>query len=158
MEISQATAEDLPHLFEVWESSVRATHDFLGEQDIQDLIPLVQAGLKSFEPIFCLRNEAGIPYAFLGVEGPKIEMLFVRAQWRHQGAGSLLTRFAMESLGATQVDVNEQNPQAIGFYQHFGFLQTGRSPLDSSGNPFPILHLTLGPPRPGEDPDDREGP
>jgi putative acetyltransferase len=41
------------------------------------------------------------------------------------------------------VDVNEQNPQATAFYQHYGFVQTGRSPLDGEGRPLPLLHMNL---------------
>jgi putative acetyltransferase len=39
--------------------------------------------------------------------------------------------------------VNEQNPEAVGFYLHYGFAQTGRSPLDGEGRPFPLLHMSL---------------
>lgn len=39
--------------------------------------------------------------------------------------------------------MNEQNPQAVGFYLHYGFVQTGRSPLDGEGRPFPLLHMAL---------------
>ena len=45
--------------------------------------------------------------------------------------------------GIRHVDVNEQNPQALGFYRHLGFEQVGRSPLDGQGRPFPLLHLRL---------------
>jgi len=41
------------------------------------------------------------------------------------------------------VDVNEQNPEAVGFYLHIGFVQTGRSPLYGEGHPLPLLHLSL---------------
>jgi putative acetyltransferase len=46
-------------------------------------------------------------------------------------------------FGASTVDVNEQNPQAVGFYLHEGFQQVGRSPLDGLGKPYPLLHLSL---------------
>jgi putative acetyltransferase len=51
--------------------------------------------------------------------------------------------YAMRELRADEVDVNEQNPAAVGFYQHFGFKVVGRSPLDGTGKPFPILHMAL---------------
>lgn len=38
-------------------------------------------------------------------------------------------------------DVNEQNEQAIGFYIYKGFSVAGRSELDGTGKPYPILHL-----------------
>lgn len=42
---------------------------------------------------------------------------------------------------ATSVDVNEQNPQAIGFYEHHGFRTVSRTTHDPSGKPYPILHM-----------------
>lgn len=138
-----ARTEDLPRLFEVWECSVRATHAFLTEADLQALIPLVREGLAAFGPIHVLRDGEGRASAFLGVDGAKVEMLFVHADHRGRGLGSRLLAFALEALGATKVDVNEQNPQALGFYLHHGFHIAGRSPVDGQGNPFPILHLTL---------------
>lgn len=143
--ITQATERDLPRLFEVWESSVRATHAFLTESDIQTLIPLVKAELAAFSPIHCLRDDDGEPFAILGVEGSRIEMLFVHADWRGSGAGRRLMEFSIQALGADSVDVNEDNGQAIGFYQHLGFRKTGRTPLDPFG--FPILHMSLTPER-----------
>lgn len=142
-EVTRVVEADLPRVFEVWESSVRATHVFLTEADIQFLIPLVREGLAHFSPMYCLRNEAGNVIAFLGVAGSKIEMLFVHPNHRGIGAGKTLTMFAIQVLGANLVDVNEQNDQAVGFYQHLGFRQFSRSALDSSGKPFPILHMEL---------------
>lgn len=143
MDIALARDEDLPRIFEVWESSVRATHDFLAENDIQALVPLVEQGLAQFGPIQCVRDGAGDAYAFMGVEAGKIEMLFVHADHRGRGAGRRLVEYALDELGATRVDVNEQNGAAKGFYERLGFVVTGRSELDASGNPFPILHMAL---------------
>ena len=44
-------------------------------------------------------------------------------------------------LNVKYVDVNEQNPQAVGFYNHMGFKVFKKSELDEQGNPFPILHM-----------------
>jgi putative acetyltransferase len=41
------------------------------------------------------------------------------------------------------VDVNEQNPAACRFYEACGFVVEGRSELDSTGRPFPLLHMRL---------------
>lgn len=48
-----------------------------------------------------------------------------------------------KNLQVKKVDVNEQNNEAVGFYLHLGFHQTGRSELDSMGKPFPLLNLEL---------------
>lgn len=39
------------------------------------------------------------------------------------------------------LDVNEQNPGAVGFYLHHGFEVAGRQEADSDGRPFPLLQL-----------------
>jgi putative acetyltransferase len=39
--------------------------------------------------------------------------------------------------------VNEQNAQAVGFYEHLGFQRTGRSDKDSQGRPYPLIHLCI---------------
>jgi len=46
-------------------------------------------------------------------------------------------------LDATALGVNEQNEQAVGVYLRLGFKIVGRSPLDGTGKPYPILHMQL---------------
>ena len=70
-----------------------------------------------------------------------MEALFVHPCCRHAGVGRRLTRHAVVELGATRVDVNEQNQQAVGFYRRLGFEIEGRSEVDGMGKPFPLLHL-----------------
>jgi putative acetyltransferase len=70
-------------------------------------------------------------------------MLFVAPEARGKGVGALLCHHAIQHEQATKVDVNEQNPQAIGFYQHLGFGIVGRSEVDGQGKPFPLLHMML---------------
>ena len=48
--------EDIDRLVEVWEASVRATHDFLSESDIQFFKPMVLPGLLSLEHLLCVRD------------------------------------------------------------------------------------------------------
>ena len=128
-------------LLVVWESSVRATHLFLREGDVEHLRPFVKQGLQEV-PLLFYAEEKGAPCAFLGMDGNSIEMLFVAAEARGRGIGSALMRQAL-ALGASRVDVNEQNPQALGFYRRFGFEVKSRKAVDSLGLPYPILHCTL---------------
>lgn len=64
-------------------------------------------------------------------------MLFVDAAIRGKGTGKFLLNYAVEQLQADELDVNEQNPQGVGFYRHMGFTQTGRSELDGEGKSVP---------------------
>ena len=80
---------------------------------------------------------------FCGVSDGNIEMLFIAPEARGQGVGARLTAYAIEHQGATKVDVNEQNVQALGFYEHVGFAVDSRSPVDGQGKPYPLLHMEL---------------
>ena len=75
--ISLAVEADRPRLFDVWEASVRATHHFLTEGDLQSLVPFVKIALAHVSPVHCLRGEDGSVCAFMVVDHAKIEMLFV---------------------------------------------------------------------------------
>ena len=143
MNISVAVKDEYAGIVEVWEASVRATHDFLSEDDIQFFKPLILDEYLSAVELRCIKNDAGNILGFIGVAKGKIEMLFVHPDWRGQGIGKLLLNYAVNDVGATKVDVNEQNPLAVGFYEHLGFKVTGRSLVDGMGKPFPLLHMQL---------------
>lgn len=137
------TPDDLPTLVEIWEAAVRATHHFLPESDLQVIKPLLRDQYFPAVQLTCARNDAGRILGFLGHADGMVEMLFVDPDNHGQGVGRRLMQHAIDELGATRVDVNEQNPQAVGFYQQLGFVVTDRSRLDGGGRPYPILHMAL---------------
>ena len=149
MRLTAATQDDHPAILTVWEASVRATHHFLTEADIRFFKPLIRDQYLDAVDLYCLKDGQGAIHGFLGVTGKgvtgqNIEMLFLAPQSRGKGLGKRLVRFALDQLGATRVDVNEQNPDALAFYRHMGFRVTGRSELDGTGKPYPLLHMQLG--------------
>lgn len=127
----------------LWEDSVRATHDFLTEQNIQSIKPLVRHGLENILVLCVARDNQDNILGFMGVEENKIEMLFVYPEAQGRGVGRQLIAYAIQSLNSTLVDVNEQNTQAVGFYLRMGFAVFKRSPVDGQGNAFPLLHMEL---------------
>jgi putative acetyltransferase len=137
--IRAMTPADAPALLALWRGAVEATHHFLTPADIEGLEPEVRGYLASGAEIWVAERD-GAAAAFLGLDGAEIATLFVDAAWRGQGVGRALMAFALER-GADWVQVNEQNPQAVGFYEAMGFAQAGRSPVDSAGRPFPLLTL-----------------
>ena len=141
--IAPARPEDLPALVGLWEAAVRATHSFVAEADIQYFQTLLRDGALLAVRPHCARDAAGRLLGFVGVAGERIEMLFVAPEHFGRGVGTLLLRHAVGALGAREVDVNEQNPAAAGFYARRGFRTVGRSPLDGTGRPYPLLHLRL---------------
>ncbi|SHJ96009.1 putative acetyltransferase [Clostridium cavendishii DSM 21758] len=135
--------KDMDAILKVWESSVRATHTFLNEEDIISLKPQVKEGVYYVNKFMCVRDDEDNIQAFMGVHDGKIEMLFVSDECRCNGIGKKLIEYAINSLNIKYVDVNEQNIQGVGFYKHMGFDVFKRSEFDEQGNPFPILHMTL---------------
>ena len=129
-------------LVELWEVSVRATHDFLSEEDIRGIRTYVPDALRSIADLRIVRDAEGVPVAFMGCDGRRLEMLFVDPACRGAGVGTALVREAF-AAGVTEVVVNEQNLSARGFYEHVGFAVCGRSERDEQGGPFPILYMKL---------------
>lgn len=135
--------ENYEELVEVWESSVRATHDFITEEDIAFFKSIIIKEALPALTLKCIKDRNVAILGFIGIEGSKIEMLFISDKARGKGIGKQLLQYAIEQLGSNKVDVNEQNPAAVGFYEHMGFKVVSRSPFDDMGKPFPILHMTL---------------
>lgn len=140
-----ATAEHHPAVLGVWRRAVEATHDFLSPADIAGVERAIrEVYLRAVRLTVALRDDA--PVGFVGVSGDpgeplSIEMLFVDPDAHGRGVGTSLLEAAADNHAEVLVDVNEQNPAALGFYLSRGFTRVGRSDLDGEGNPFPLLHL-----------------
>ncbi|MFV3334864.1 acetyltransferase [Pseudomonas sp. NY15437] len=143
MLIRQRIAADNPRLLDIWLGAVRATHHFLQASDIDDLLPQVRDLYLPAVAVWVAVDAEDRPLGFIGLNECHVEMLFIDPECRGRGLGRALLDFARELRGTLSVDVNEQNPQAVGFYRHYGFVQTGRSPTDGEGRPFPLLHMSL---------------
>jgi putative acetyltransferase len=140
--VSPVRAEDYERVVEVWEASVRATHHFVAESDIEIFRPMVRGALPHIA-LACVRDSERIVAGFTAVADGKVEMLFIHPDGRGQGIGRRLLTYAVDVMGATGLDCNEQNEQALGFYLRMGFEVVGRSELDGSGKPYPLLHMQL---------------
>lgn len=138
--IRVATEKDYPVLLDVWEQSVRATHHFLPEEYLQEIKLMLPAIFPSV-PVFVYEDETKQLLGFTGVAEGKIEMLFLHPDARGKGIGKILLHYAMYMVGAFELDVNEQNEQAVAFYRHMGFTVIERKEKDGLGRPFPLLHM-----------------
>lgn len=141
--IETPTKADYLEIVNVWEASVRATHDFIPSSYVDTLRPMVLNQYLDLVKLRCIRNEAGNIIGFSGVAEDGLEMLFIHPDWRGRGVGKALLKYTIEEQGVTKVDVNEQNEQAVGFYLKMGFKVIGRSALDGQGQPYPLLHMQL---------------
>lgn len=141
--IDRRTEQLITQLTQLWDGSVRTTHHFLTEADIQRLRPYVDQGLRAIA-VLGVAWEGDQAQGFIGLDGDKIEMLFVAAEAVGHGIGRQLMDWAVFHHGATRIDVNEQNTHAAAVYRHWGFTVYERTPLDDQGNPFPILRMKRG--------------
>ena len=129
----------LDMLLEIWEQSVRATHLFLSDAEVKAIRAYVPQALKSVEHLIVAKTEK--PIAFMGVQDGRLEMLFLAPEERGKGLGKQLLQYGIETYGIVELTVNEQNPQAVGFYEHMGFETYRRTEFDEQGNPYPLLYM-----------------
>lgn len=140
--IKELNTCDFPELINIWERSVKATHDFLIEKDFlfyKSRLSIYLANLLLYGEI----GDNGIIKGFIGLSDDKIEMLFVDSLYFNSGIGSRLLKYAIDQLYITKVDANEQNKKALNFYIKHGFQQYDRSELDGEGKNYPILNLKI---------------
>lgn len=139
--INRCGKDDYMILAGIWERSVRTTHNFLKEKDINEIkSALIPVYFPNVDLYAVSVNDTIV--GFIGLSADKIEMLFIDNDSRGQGYGSVLIEFAKRQ-GATKVDVNEQNQSAHAFYKAKGFTIIGRDKTDEAGRPYPVLHLSL---------------
>ncbi|AZE82610.1 Acetyltransferase [Pseudomonas orientalis] len=141
--IHTPNSSDYPELARIWEASVRATHGFLPDSYIVSLRERVLTRYLDSVMLICTKDARQHITGFAGVAAGKVEMLFIDPLHRGQGLGRQLLRYAIEHMNADELDVNEQNPQALGFYLKQGFEVIGRTEHDGLGQPYPLLHMRL---------------
>lgn len=141
IEIKTRDSALIEKLLQVWESSVRATHLFLSDEEINNIKQYVPQALKDIPVLVVAENEDGNPAGFMGIAEQMLEMLFISANYRGQGTGKQLLQYGIENYSVNKLAVNEQNPLAKGFYEHMGFTVYKRTELDEQGNPYPLLYM-----------------
>lgn len=126
-------------LMKVWEESVRSSHHFLTEADLDFYRPRVMDVYLPSVDLYVVRNPRIV--AFMGLSSDMVEMLFVLPSEKGNGYGSALLDFAFRKKHIRKIDVNESNAEAYRFYLNRGYRVTGRDETDADGKPFPIIHM-----------------
>ena len=143
IEVKERSAELINQLLKVWENSVRETHLFLSDREIANIKGYVPQALRQVKHLIILAYENDYPVAFMGIENGTLEMLFISPEQRGKGLGKQLLQHGMQNYAVERLTVNEQNPQAKGFYEHMGFKTYKRTECDEQGNPYPLLYMSL---------------
>ncbi|MCI8353442.1 MAG: GNAT family N-acetyltransferase [Clostridia bacterium] len=143
VEVNNRTSILINQLLEVWENSVKATHLFLSNEEIENIKKYIPQAISDISHLIIAKNDNNTPIAFMGIENEKLEMLFIRNNERGKGLGKKLLNYGIENYNINELVVNEQNPNAEGFYEHIGFKVYKRSEFDEQGNSYPILYMRL---------------
>ena len=99
--------------------------------------------IENVEYLIIAEKEFGEPVAFMGIDSNRLEMLFLSPEVRGKGLGKQLLQYGIESYNIQELTVNDQNPQAVGFYEHMGFQTYKRTEYDEEGNTYPLLYMRL---------------
>jgi len=132
-------------ILDIWEKSVIATHDFLKATDFQSIKEIVKKIDFNVFEVYCLAYKSEV-IGFIGVVEQKIEMLLLSPTHIDKGFGKKLLEFAINKLKAYKVDVNEQNTNAVKFYEKNRFETYERTDQDDQGNDYPLLRMKISKP------------
>ena len=139
----ERTENLINQLLEVWEDSVKATHTFLSNEEIEKIKEYVPQALSDITHLIIATDKNENPIAFMGIEENKLEMLFIKNNERGKGLGKRLLNYGIANYNVNELAVNEQNLVAKGFYEHMGFRVYQRNELDDQGNSYPVLYMKL---------------
>ena len=117
MKTNRPTPHEYNELLQLWEASVRSTHHFLTEGDIQFYKSIVPQYFPKVD-LYVTRDEQNKITAFMGLSEEVIEMLFVHPNEQGKGLGKQLIHIAINDKKIKKVDVNEQNTSSLQFYLH----------------------------------------
>lgn len=135
--------QDGDRIIAIWAAAVDATHDFLTPEDRASIGREVEAFLPT-APLVLAVDDRDRPLGFMLITNGHMEALFIDPEYRGAGLGAMMIDYALAIHPGLTIDVNEQNAQALGFYEHMGFERIGWSATDGQGRAYPLIHLRFG--------------
>ena len=141
VEIHNRSTTLIQRLLSIWEGSVKATHLFLSDEEIDKIKTYVPQALQDIPHLIIIEDDLHVPVGFMGIADHHLEMLFIADEERGKGFGKQLIQYGISQYSVSSVAVNEQNPLAREFYEHMGFQVYKRTEFDEQGNPYPLLYM-----------------
>ena len=126
LRIRRARPEETERLFEIWRGAVDATHDFVAAEDLRLFARIVRDDYLPNALLWVAADEVDRALGFMGMTGARVDSLFIDPAHHGRGLGRAMIGHARAAHPALEVDVNEQNAGAVGFYRRLGFVETGR--------------------------------
>lgn len=140
--IRAARPEEGARAVDIWRAAVDATHHFLSRED-RIAIDVEVCGFLPQLPLILAVDELDRAIAFMAVSGTSMDALFVHPAHHRKGVGRALVHHALGPQPFLTTEVNEQNEQAMRFYEGLGFVRTGRLEHDEQGRPYPLILMRL---------------
>ena len=140
-QLRDSRPEDIEAMFEVWYTSVLATHDFVSDSDFADICVLVRRDYLPHPGFTVAVDRDDRVIGFLKMDGSEIDSLFIAPAFRGQGLGRTFVTEAASRAATLEVEVNTQNTQAVGFYEAMGFIVISSTETDRDGRPYPLLRM-----------------
>lgn len=123
--IRTVPARDHAELLHIWEKS---EFELLGRAGLAPLYHCsheIRRLLLEVSGVYAYPSPRGAPVGFVAVSESRIALLDVLPDYRYQGIGSALLRFAVKQAGAREVELPEAWAEAQAFYRHHGFTRNG---------------------------------
>lgn len=136
---------DAEPMYDVWHAAVLATHDFVAASDLAEICQAVRADYLPHNRATVAVDRQDNVIAFMELSDGEIVSLFIHPNHRGRGLGRAFVSTALAQSLALCVTVNEQNAQAVGFYQAMGFVAGARSDRDEDGRPYPMVRMHIPP-------------
>ena len=140
-EIKERNELILQNLLMIWEDSVKATHLFLSNNEINNIKKYVLPALENVPVLLGVKNKDDELVGFMGIGNNVLEMLFLSNKSRGQGIGRIFLDYGIRKYLINELTVNEQNISARKFYENMEFEVYKRTQLDEQGNPYPLLYM-----------------
>lgn len=110
---------DTEQVMKIWLSGNMEAHSFVPEKYWQSHFKEVQEALQQAD--VWVYDIDGNVHGFIGLINEYIAGIFVDKNYRSKGIGTQLVNFVKEKYDTLSLNVYQENPRAVAFYQSEGF-------------------------------------